>query len=1449
MQESSGSYTAQNPANYLGMYQLGEAALIDVGYVNADGDAFDNDYSGGWTGRNGVNSLSDFLNTPVAQELAVRELHQQYWQTLKSLGLDDYVGTSINGIQITESGLIAGSHLVGPGDVKVFLESNGGTDPEDGNSTPVSSYIDDFGGYDLVPPIPQHKPDVPNAEAEELDNLQPGTGDSDATDTDTYADDVEDTKGNSEDVGSPLVLDMDGDGIELTNIASADSVYWDYDNDGFAEGGGWVDTDDGLLAVDTNEDGIINNSTELFGDQSGYANGFLALAAYDSNGDGLITSEDSEWADLRVWIDANTNGYSESTELHTLDSKSITEIDLGYSDTSSTIAGNEILQESTFTINGNTNDLVDAYFAFSDLNTVYNRDFVLDYRTADLPTARGYGEIPALHIAISLDNDDQDPDSLLSLVTDLNDLSFADLFDETADLVGDVTDIMYRWAGVDDVAPGSRGSLIDARKLEFLEAFTGEPFLQRGVHSDPYGVEAAGLLEEAFAIALDNIYARLLMQAAGGELFTGDFYYDLASDSIVGVTGLDSTQLAALETEVTGLSSTGEREVFWGNVVRMIENAVGTTNLPGADQTALDDAITASDATLDLQDILDSITFTHPTGVTEGGTTGNDTLSGSSGNDELNADDGDDTLNGLAGDDELNGGTGDDVLNGDAGADYLRGGGGGDIYNWSAGDGEDTIRETGSGTDDRIVLGSGFDVNDLTITRVGNSDLVIDIDNGTDTGRIVIENQFNYATGGDHVELIEFDDSSTYDLDDQHYTLTGTAGADTLYGVSSGGLTNDTLYGLAGNDELYGGYAGDDTLYGGDGNDKLVGNAGADTLEGGNGDDDLDGGADNDTLAGGAGDDVLDGGGGVDTFIYLSGHDTVIDGSSASDEIVLDATWDSATPDYFKIGNDLQIYWDADNTITIRNHYTTGEVTTMVYDDTTSVDLTAITAQSQGTSGNDTISASSGDDIIYGFEGDDEIYGNSGNDIEYGGPGNDQLRGGYGDDYLAGGAGDDDLEGKGDNDHYYYLSGHDDIFDGRGSEILELDASWEWDDLTFARYDSSPSHLVIEINDSNSIQISKMFYSGSQVETLRMNDGTGDVNLLMMDYTTHGDSGNNSISGIGNGNFNGGVVNDTMYGYAGNDTITGYQGDDILYGGEGDDSLNGRNGNDYLDGGADDDTLNGHGDDDTYIFYAGGGLDSIIDTAGGTDQLWITGGLTINDISVSDYGSDEAKLVINSGVDEIIINNLRNGNASRHVETVRFDDGFEADLPSYNSWLNGGSGNDLVAGNGNDNTMIGFAGDDDMDAGGGADAVHGGTGADDIHGDGGDDLLHGGAGDDMLYGDDGLDTLFGGDGADTFSFDDASAFNDIDVIKDFDVSTDHDVIDLVDVLAATSYDPQQDAITDWVELTTVGSDTAVKIDRDGTGGTYGFDQVAKLEGVSGLTDEAALVSSGNLLAA
>src|SRR5690606_5716107 len=111
----------------------------------------------------------------------------------------------------------------------------------------------------------------------------------------------------------------------------------------------------------------------------------------------------------------------------------------------------------------------------------------------------------------------------------------------------------------------------------------------------------------------------------------------------------------------------------------------------------------------------------------------------------------------------------------------------------------------------------------------------------------------------------------------------------------------------------------------------------------------------------------------------------------------------------------------------------------------------------------------------------------------------------------------------------------------------------------------------------------------------------------------------------------------------------------------------------------------------------------------------------------------------------------------------------------------------------------------------------------------GDDVLYGEEGDDILYGGLGADVLYGFTGSDTFIFENVSAYTDIDIIGDFNLGQ-NDKLDLSDLLAA--YDPMTDLITDFIEITTSGSDSILKVDADG--GANSFVQIATLLGVTGL---------------
>jgi len=139
--ESSNDYKSVNQIGYLGKYQMGKLALIDAGYKDKDGN---------WTGKNGVKSKEDFLNSPEAQENSFDEYKRSQWRDIKRRKLDQYIGKEVGGIEITASGLLAGAHLRGvAGGVKKYLESDGKDDPTDANGTRVSEYLKKFKGYEV----------------------------------------------------------------------------------------------------------------------------------------------------------------------------------------------------------------------------------------------------------------------------------------------------------------------------------------------------------------------------------------------------------------------------------------------------------------------------------------------------------------------------------------------------------------------------------------------------------------------------------------------------------------------------------------------------------------------------------------------------------------------------------------------------------------------------------------------------------------------------------------------------------------------------------------------------------------------------------------------------------------------------------------------------------------------------------------------------------------------------------------------------------------------------------------------------------------------------------------------------------------------------------------------------------------------------------------------------
>jgi hypothetical protein len=117
----------------------------------------------------------------------------------------------------------------------------------------------------------------------------------------------------------PIVINFSGTAADLT-----DALYdFDLNADGADERISFVRAGSGLLALDRNGDGLVNDGSELFGPTTG--DGFGELAALDGDGNGWLDEADSAYGDLRVW----SKDAAGADLLETLAAKSVGAIYLG----------------------------------------------------------------------------------------------------------------------------------------------------------------------------------------------------------------------------------------------------------------------------------------------------------------------------------------------------------------------------------------------------------------------------------------------------------------------------------------------------------------------------------------------------------------------------------------------------------------------------------------------------------------------------------------------------------------------------------------------------------------------------------------------------------------------------------------------------------------------------------------------------------------------------------------------------------------------------------------------------------------------------------------------------------------------------------------------------------------------------------------------------------------
>ena len=1094
---------------------------------------------------------------------------------------------------------------------------------------------------------------------------------------------------------SPIVLDLDGDGVETTNIDSG-KVMFDFDGDGVKNGTGWVSPDDGFLVYDRNGDGIINDGREMFGNHTERYNGqgtcldgYEALAQEDSNGDGLVNHLDANWQHFRVWRDLNQNGITDEGELFTLNELGISSFEVGHSGENTEQNGNILQGEAVYyDISGEAHGFSDAWFVQSSFYTEYP-DMEIPDHLRDLPVMNGSGNVRPILQACA-DNE-----------------ALADIYRQMSEADGHqnrmalVESLLYTWADTSGMVASydARARACGAqtiyhynlpvslgewdRILHVVQSFNGRYLVDLPDFTGVTGHKCLAVdwtqsmvdsILNAYNALKDFAYGAVAMQTHLSE------YMNLVIKTIDPDTNEVSYNFTALDYYFA-------RELETGDPIKTLWNMldfkqVAASSLFQGANWETDEFVSKIILSMEMTPELQAVCEEYRLNVggtayfNPNGTAGRDIIYGSQNNDIINGGDGNDTLYGVGGDDLLYGGNGNDVLYGGEGDDQLHGGNGSDIL--YGGDGNDKLY---GGGDDDILYG---------------------------------------GAGSDHLE---------------------------------GGNGNDILYGGDGDDKLYGG-DGDDILDGGAGNDYLEGGKGSNIYVFGEGyGHDIVNGYDGNAashntirLVGLGPDDVefmtvgKKNGGRIEQDLIIRIKSTGETITALGGMSQYSYAWIRAV----EFGDGT--VWNRDEIFAAGFHGSSADDEMYL----------CSPGKLYGEGGNDTLIGSAGNDMLFGGDGDDKLYGGDGDDVLDGGAGNDYLEGGRGNNiYVFGeGYGHDIVNGYDGN-----AASHNTIrLVGLGPDDIEFmtvgkkNGGWIEQDLII-RIKSTGETITalggmsqysyawiraVEFGDGTVWNRDQIFAAGFH--------GTAedDVMYLCSGGKLYGDEGNDTINGsAGNDMLFGGVGDDKLYGGEGDDVLDGGAGNDFLYGGKGNNVyVFGKGyGHDIVD--AYDGNLGNH----NTIRLVGLQPDDVEFSLVGKKE----GGRIYQNLIIRIKSTGETITAINGMSEQSYawIRAVEFGDGTVWNRDQIFAAGINgSDTDDYMAL--GGAGK-LYGFAGND-TLIGSSGNDELYGGEGNDLLYGGSGDDILFGGSGNDYLEGGQGNDILDGGAGNDILDGGGGDDIYLF-------------------------------------------------------------------------------------------------
>ncbi|MET0310721.1 MAG: calcium-binding protein, partial [Burkholderiaceae bacterium] len=1084
--------------------------------------------------------------------------------------------------------------------------------------------------------------------------------------------------------GDPLVLDLDGDGVELAPANG--SVLFDHDANGIRTGTQWVRPDDGLLVRDRDGNGTIDSGRELFGDQTVLASGqravdgFEALGEMDANGDGVVNAIDAGFEQLRVWRDLNQDGRSQAGELQSLAGLGITGVRLG-----GTFV-REVTQEdgTAAEVEG---EVRNVNFEQRPFWREFDDAIPVSAEAGALPDMGGSGLVRDLREAMSLGT----PRAQVLTAT----VSAFKNATSSAARQALLDDVIRTWGDTSTLRPAAERNPVPSNPgapgwyvstpqqaianfvghplyamITALEQFNGEAVLERYVAARPatywekvngeyrlrgyvwYEVAVepirAGLFEKAWRQLEDAIYRNLYTETRGEELYsqiglkvsdTGLVMDFETLDAVFAQLRSDSPALAAQElAEFLHFYHGDLAGQAWGGAM-VLSQLLEAGALDAASRQAVER--------------LGYRLTPNSTLGTWMGSAAEDRFVGAAGNDSIETSGGNDVAIGGAGNDVIVTGAGNDVIVGGTGNDRLIGQWGDDEYHWGAGQGDDGIEDSYTDKGDTVVL-HGLEPADIEVVvpyDAHYSHVVIRIKS---TGETLSISAHPGARDGEQKMQFVFEGGTRWNLQDlvRHSLPESTEGDDFLVGTRIADLPG--------------------RLAGGAGNDTIVGREGDDVIDGGAGDDFLHG------SASFRADGTLQLGGyassGNDTYLFGrgDGSDTIVETDASIDTLRFKEGVLAADIEAWQSGEDLvvRILGTAD-TVTVRGFFreaakegyalgrygAPSQVERFEFADGSSWDLSRIYREAW--------SGTAADDLFVGDETGNLLAGGAGNDILQGRDGDDTLDGGAGNDILSAGTGADAiLFGLGD--------GHDLLqadYDRYGSPLeknyIALKDSVSQDMVRFTRAGST---LVLTLLPTGETLTVQKFFNGTGAAQGRDFSLSG---IVFADGTTWSAAEILARTNLGDS------ASEHIIGHAGDDTLDGAGGNDTLEGGDG---------------------------ADTYHFGRGDGHDVVVEQGpGASSRLVFKPGISPADVLVRRVGNDAVFTLRDTG-ETLSFAGVFGWTHLRYLDSVAFADGTTWGAAGIQQAALAGTGGDdmiqdlfpgateLAGGRGND-TLVGTTGD------------------------------------------------------------------------------------------------------------------------------------------------------------